>query len=101
MTAPFVAGGDEIATSSDGVSWTTQSNPLLITAINALAYGPGLVVAGGGDPDSGGRLATSPDGTTWTLQNASWSPEQINAIIYANGLFVAAASGGYLATSPD
>jgi hypothetical protein len=99
--APFIAGGDEIATSSDSVTWTTQADPLLSSGINALAYGHGLVVAGGGSADTGGSLATSPDGTTWTLRSASWSPEQINAIIYAKGLFVAAASGGYLATSTD
>src|ERR1700681_346926 len=101
MTARFIVGGDVIATSSDGVTWTTQADPFGNTGINALAYGAGLLVAGGGDADLGGSLATSPDGTTWTLRSASWSPEQINAIIYANGLFVAASSGGYLATSTD
>jgi hypothetical protein len=96
----FVVAGAGVGTSPDGSTWSYQASPLA-DAVAGIAYGAGVFVAVGGDPDSGGMIATSPDLVNWTTRSGAWSPEGINDVIFAGGQFVAVASGGYLATSPD
>lgn len=62
-----------LATSSDGVTWTKQANPVFGTAYGGSGYIPGAVIqnAGGfvmwyGSPFGDIGRATSTDGITWT-----------------------------------
>lgn len=94
----FVAGANggtthEIATSPDGITWTTQTNPA--QGISAIAYGNGLFVAVG---TTGTYVMTSPDGVTWTTKTGL---VQSVAILFANGQFLTTDAAGSAATSPD
>lgn len=66
------SGGNTIAYSPDGSSWSTVATT---TAWLTVAYGAGLFVAHTGNADNEGDAATgvtitSPDGATWTDQNS-------------------------------
>lgn len=83
----FVAvGGEKVATSADGVNWTTTT----VVGVNlfGIAYGNGrfVGVSAGGNQ----RIAYSTDGTNWTKRTApkqkSW-----NTVAFGNGTFVALA----------
>jgi len=106
----FVAGNDsgEMATSTDGITWTKVVNTT--GPINAIAYGNNTFVAGGSHSSYYGRIAYSTDGgTTWTsIQRAKQTISgysgifdsfgKINAIAYGNGTFVAGGSGMVIST---
>lgn len=100
-------GGNIIATSPDGVTWTSRTNPFAGASgagITALTYGNGLFVAGSGTNVTGlGLIATSPDGITWTLRTVPGSTFAISGLAYGNGLFVATGWNGSnsIITSPD
>ncbi len=92
----------KIATSSDGITWTTVNLSTLFSdnIIYDIAYGNGSFVAVG----SFGKMATSTNGTTWTAvaDNSIWEfflygniiLRLINAIAYGNGTFVAGSANG-------
>ncbi|MTD33927.1 phage tail protein [Paludibacterium denitrificans] len=96
----FVAvanGTATMATSSDGMTWTTHTMPN--SYWKAVAFGNGVFVALANNTSI---AATSPDGVTWTQRaigiSANWS-----ALTYGNGVFVAVAmtNNTVCATSPD
>jgi len=90
-TVTIIASGFNPKTST-AVTVTTPSS------IQAIAYGNGKFVAGGG----GGKMATSTDGETWTaVADSTFGTNPIYAITYANGKFVAGGSNGKMATSSD
>jgi len=85
--------GSNIATSTDGVTWTQQTSPNLSMSFYDVVYNNGIFVAvvnqvwGG----SSTGAATSPDGVTWTLTDAP--VERWTNLTYGNGKFVAVSDG--------
>ena len=82
--------------SNDLLNFVQRTSSFGTSAIQCVAYGNGLFVAGG----ASGKLATSSDGITWT-QRTSAIDNNMRCVAYGNGLFVAAGFSGKLATSPD
>lgn len=91
--------GSQVATSSDGITWTLRATPTcgVECGWGAVTYGNGLFVAVAGSGSS--RLMTSPDGVTWTLQSAPMSA--LSSVIYGNGKFVAVGYFGECLWSSD
>jgi hypothetical protein len=90
----FIALGEgNIATSADGVTWTTSA---LQQPLVTISYGAGTFVA----LDVFGDVATSPDGSVWTGQNTG-SKGLLVGLVYANNQFVAVGLPGVVLTSPD
>lgn len=64
----FVAvGTNVVATSNDGITWTSRTAPS--GTWNGVAYGEGMFVAVGGTGTD--RAMSSPDGVTWTARTAT------------------------------
>jgi len=98
----FVAGGTggKMATSTDGIRWTTVSdNKLGDYPIYVIAYGNGRFVVS----SAFSKMAISTNGTTWTAASNDIFVNQIiiTAIAYGNNKFVAVGSRGRMATSTD
>ena len=99
----FVAVGDKVHTSTDGINWNTLDIQLQDAA--AAAYGNGRVVI----VEAGGRLITSDNGSMWN----EISPEHehltgTSTVVYGNNRFVAVRGYGFgvgsaapISTSPD
>jgi hypothetical protein len=99
----FIAGGTggKIAYSPDGITWTAVTNSTFGTnSIEAIAYGYGKDVAGGGGNGSG-RMAYSSDGRTWTAVTGDIDLGNVLAIAYGDGKFIAGGVAGKIATSTD
>ncbi|MEY2881684.1 MAG: hypothetical protein RLZZ15_4064 [Verrucomicrobiota bacterium] len=99
-----VSGGP-IATSPDGVTWTTRPNVYSISGI-AFADGRFIAVGQGTSTAPGAALVmTSTDGVNWTVNDtvASRFNARLSDIIYGGGTWVATGSGnvGLLITSTD
>jgi tetrahydromethanopterin S-methyltransferase subunit F len=84
------SGTNSVMTSSDGITWTSQTSAA-DNVWNSVTYGNGLFVAVS-VTGTGNRVMTSPDGITWTIRtsipNNAWT-----SVTYGNGLFVAVACG--------
>jgi hypothetical protein len=95
----WVIGGSygQLLTSTDTITWTTQTSNFGTYRIESIAYGDDLWVAGG---DSG-QLRTSTDATTWVTQNSNFGNTIIRSIAYGNNLWVAGGHTGQLRTSTD
>jgi hypothetical protein len=93
----YVMGGSNgnIATSTDGVTWTPRPSATTST-IYTLAYGASKFVAAG----QLGVMETSTNGIAWTTQN-SGTVTQINKVAYLNSALFLAGGQGFLATSTD
>jgi hypothetical protein len=92
----FIAlGGGNIATSSDGVTWTTSTLQPTETFVT-IVYGAAAFMA----LDVFGGVATSPDGAVWTPQSTG-SSGILGGIVYARNQFVAVGTPGIVLTSPD
>ena len=102
----FVAVGDRsfVLTSSDTITWTTQTIEESLWDIKNIAYSSELnlfVAAGGGTEGTGfGIIWTSPDGINWTWYSHSYTPL---CIIYSNELhqFIIGCSGGFILSTLD
>ena len=84
-----------IATSSDGITWTSQSVPVSNTSTGyAITYGKDLFVGvGAGGTDTTGRVITSPDGINWTIRQTPNVTTSWIDIAFGNGIFVAIGQG--------
>ena len=87
------AGSRNIFTSTDGLTWTSRTNPSGSAQIGFdFAYGNSVYVAVAGN-GSGAltNVVSSTDGTTWTTRTTLiWaSSSQIGGILYGTGGFVA------------
>lgn len=94
----FVATGQlsTVTTSSDGVTWVSQTLPDTGGAyIYDVTYGDKFVAVG-----QYGKVWTSLDGESW-MEQISNTTQYLQAVTYSNGLYVAAGSGGTIAISPD
>lgn len=89
----YVVGGTSgfLATSPDGITWTSRTSGFGTNAIYSIAYGNGLWVAVGDNA----VITTSTDGITWTARTSGFgASDSINHVIYANSLWVAVGRGG-------
>jgi hypothetical protein len=86
--------GNGIASSTDGVSWTTRSIPVAST-LYACTAGNGIFVAVGGVTSGAGPgIFTSTDSITWSQRTSPLSNAQgatFATVAYANGLYLAIA----------
>ena len=93
-----VGAGRAILTSTDGVTWTTQTSQTA-DDLNGVAYGNRKFVAVG----SSGSILTSKNGITWTAQ--TWQPlgiaYNLSGVAYGNGKFIAVGWHGTILTSTD
>ena len=88
------------APSSGGpTTWTVVADrPFDSYDINAIAYGSGRFIAGGGR----GRMAYSADGRSWTrVADSTFGTNGIVAIAYGNNRWVAGGEEGKMAYSAD
>jgi hypothetical protein len=90
----------QIATSSDGITWTLQGAGGFGAGIGIwrITYGNGLFVAVSDEVNH--TLKTSPDGVTWTSHSAAFTGT-INDLAYGNGVWVAVGNAGKLYTTTD
>ena len=76
-----------IMTTTDGITWTLQTNPT-VSQLRGVTFGDGIFVAVGYNGSSTSSVLTSPDGVTWTARTAAatflW-----NNVVYGGGQFVA------------
>jgi hypothetical protein len=97
----WVANGNntnDVATSNDGISWTSRGAAIGAGAISSLFYGNGFFIATGGS--DAGFVRVSTNGVTWQNQNANWpSNTRTAAITYNNGVYVLTGFGGNIRTS--
>lgn len=101
----FIAlyGNAQIATSPDGVTWTTESQHNLSSLSKNMAYGNNTYVV---MTSSGTSVLTSPDGKTWTNQLLPVSNSfQATELIFKNNQFILGGTdpvlGGMVLASPD
>jgi hypothetical protein len=89
-----------VATSPDGITWTTRTSVSSNAAWTHAAYGNGLFVVLTANVDATNKCMTSPDGITWTARSI---PAAYFASVYANDTWVAVRgeASNQVATSPD
>jgi len=100
----FVAVGSEdtsthaqVATSTDGTSWSQVSVPALTYGLESVAYGNSLWVAVGTEGNC--MTATDPTGT-WTQQTVTTPTHQWYSVNYGNSVFCACGPA-YIVTSAN
>lgn len=84
--------GNQVLTSPDGVTWTSQVTPTPTRSWNKVNWlnGKFYALAQNGTE----KLMTSPDGVNWTLVNFGVPSFIPTDMAYGNGLFLAATSSG-------
>lgn len=99
----YVAVGDDqqassetILTSSDIVTWASQSAPSGVDVLNDIIY-TGVAYLAVGDS---GAIVLSFDGTTWAAQT-SGTAEALKSVVWTGNMFVVAGTNGTLLTSND
>ena len=85
----LVAVGTELYLSTNGVTWTSRTNPNPGNTPTALGFGNSRFLAG----FNSGSVFTSTDCVTWTGGLAQSSGD-IRRIVYGNGRYVATGTGG-------
>lgn len=95
----FVVGSTagKLATSPDGVAWTTRVSPFGTAPVYGIIHANGLYIAFAGS----GLIATSPDGVTWTARVSGFGASAVSGGTYGNGVFVIVGEGGKISTSSD
>lgn len=106
----FVAVGDVILTSPDGLIWTRRSlpsdNQLMTVTWNGskfVAVGVRLKSEGSGfEPNELiGVVATSTDGINWTQKSIPGTTDHLNDIVYGDSIFIAVGDGNTVIRSTD
>jgi hypothetical protein len=96
------AGGNSLASSTDGISWTGRGSSVMTSVTRAVAYANNLWIAVG---EGSNHTATSTDGINWTGRGTLSGFNGVYAVAYGNGLWViggSRTSSGYtIATSTD
>ena len=90
-------------TSTDGITWTSDSLTINVR-LRAVTYDGSKFVAAGYDYDFSvsswkGVIYTSPDGSAWTRRH--YDGEELRDIAYGGGAFIAAGDGGQIWRSTD
>jgi hypothetical protein len=92
-------GGNTIANSVDGITWTGLGLPVFSTSGRGVAWNGTLWVAVG---QGGNTIATSTNGITWTGRGTSIFSVSGQGITWNGTLWVATGNGtNTIATSPD
>lgn len=95
------AGGGQLSTSPDGITWTARTSNTGGRSIQDISYdGSGLFILIASD-GGGGTICKSTNGTTWTTVSQSLGYSDFLCVRFGNGVWVLGASGNGLATSPD
>lgn len=95
-----VGTSGELATSPDGKTWTSRTNPISPSSINSVIYSSALSlwIAGG----ASGLLATSADGVTWTARTSNFGADAIHGMAVGGGsIVVIGGKNGKISTSTD
>ena len=92
------SGAAVLASSTDGITWTSVGPTTGGWTMYASAYGNGLYIVGGN-----ANILVSTDGTTWTTGSTAFNGSNfMRAITYAEGLYVVGGDGlGIVQTSTD
>jgi hypothetical protein len=85
-----------IQASPNGVDWSKQTVPAGV-ALNSVAYGNGLFVAGG----EYGAILTSTDGARWTPRTSLVTTKSLTSVAQGNGTLVAVGDLGAIVTSTN
>jgi len=86
-TVKWVAGGNSMAYSYNGINWTQVNTSAIFTYIMSVAHSGTIWIAGS---QSGQLLGYSYDGISWTKSaNGTAIFQQVNGVAYGNGKFVA------------
>lgn len=94
--APYTTSTGAIATSTDGLTWTTASTAAVTTPVHGLIVSTKLIGLG----DSG-HIYGSTDGHTWTSVAAITGVPALRAGAYSGSRYIAVGDSGYIAASPD
>ena len=94
-----VGAGGKIATSENGISWTSRNLGSSSNGLNDVHYGNGLYVIVG-EKDS---IYTSSDGIDWSLKysNGVGGNDTLNSVTYGNARFIAVGNDRTFVTSTD
>jgi hypothetical protein len=87
-----VGSSNYLATSTNGISWTSRTGPFPTTSIHRVAYGNNIYVCVGDT----GQVATSTDGITWDNRStqAGFGTSGIDILMFGNGVFMACSGAG-------
>lgn len=94
----FVAVGSSIATSSNGVSWTSRHPIGVDGPYQNIVFGNGIFVAVRSFSSTNLYIATSVDGVTWVDRVAPFGGSKI---IFGNGIFIVVISNSQVIISLD
>lgn len=89
-----VGGSGTVATSADGITWTSRSAGS--TQFNRIIYSNSLFVVIG----NSGTIYTSADGVTWTLRTSNVAGN-LNDVVWNGSIFCAVGASGVITTSSD
>lgn len=92
----YLAGGSFLVTSTNGISWSTQTTSFPSVAPQSVGYGNSIYLFG----SNTGNIYTSPDAVTWTQRTLTIT-NAINSIIYSGSLYVIAGQAAQISTSTD
>jgi hypothetical protein len=95
--SPGTGPNSRITTSTNGITWITQSSNFENVQIRSVAHGNNLWVAGGDE----GQLRISTNAITWVTQNSNFGNTRITSIAYGNNIWVASSFGGQIRTSTN
>lgn len=92
-----------VITSTDTITWTTQTANVGNARLNTVVYGNGLWVLGGGEAGTNtGLIRTSTDAVTWITRTSNFPANQsVVSIAYGIDGWVAGGYSGQLRTSTD
>jgi hypothetical protein len=84
----YVAVGlGSFATSTDGITWTTRTNPGGILSFRRITFGNGIFVTTAPGGSTSTSIYTSTDGITWTARTSPSAGYE--GVFFGNSLFVA------------
>ena len=95
-------GGANLATSTDAITWATQTTPFTTPGITAITYGASQYVYAAAQTGVNPKFVTSTDAITWSVSaTIATTTSFIYNLIYGGGLFVYGGIGATMGTSTD
>jgi hypothetical protein len=94
----IAAGAANLATSTDGKTWTARTSGLVSVVPFGAAFGNGTWVIGG---DTTNVAYSTNAGVTWTVAAHNLGGVPPSTITFGAGVFIATATNGNLSSSPD
>lgn len=96
VAAAVVGANGAIFSSTDGISWTAQTNPAPTANLNSVRYGGNYVAAG-----AAGVVLFSSDAITWTQKVSGTSNDLYALATNGAGQYVATGANGAIIASGD